>query len=232
MVEQRRTAGFTLVELLVVIGIIAILTGILLPALAKARKSSSDVYCRSNLKQIGLATHMYANDNDDHYPDSYALGGAPVRVAPGRKSPGDPNALPETYGMPALYRDLGYMKDLKIWVCPNAREEMNEWGNSYIWATLGSTTAKWTSLKRGRPDNNGTYWVYDNFTNWPWTSGSRRTTGTPTTFPPTSQVLPHAYNVKSVIGNRQGSINVLFIDGHVGVVVYRVGQSPEKVREP
>jgi prepilin-type processing-associated H-X9-DG protein len=45
-------------------------------------------------------------------------------------------------------------------------------------------------------------------------------------------VLPHAYNVKSVIGNRQGSINVLFIDGHVGVVVYRVGQGTEKVREP
>src|SRR5687767_7475687 len=57
--------GFTLIELLVVIAILAILAAILFPVFAQAREKSRQASCFSNLKQIGLAYHMYAQDHDE-----------------------------------------------------------------------------------------------------------------------------------------------------------------------
>jgi len=68
MERKRKRRGFTLVELLVVIGIIALLMGILMPALARVRQIAYRMVCGTNLSGIGKAMMIYSNDNDEDYP--------------------------------------------------------------------------------------------------------------------------------------------------------------------
>jgi len=100
--------GFTLIELLVVIAIIAILAAMLLPALARAREQARRGVCISNLKQIGLGIHMYAQDYDENFP-AYDYNGGFALIDCGA-------------GQSLSLLIPKYVKDPGIFVCPSSAD--------------------------------------------------------------------------------------------------------------
>lgn len=112
---SRMKGGFSLVELLFVLSIIALLTAILLPVLHTARGKARETVCLSNVRQIGIAIALYAHDYDEYYP--YAADGADKYAGILK---GD-DAFKETLAnMPFLQDALTpYVKNREIWRCPS-----------------------------------------------------------------------------------------------------------------
>ncbi len=103
------SAAFTLIELLVVVAIIAILAALLLPALSQAKESARTARCLSNLKQLGAAAHLYADDNQGKTPQC-AWGDLGLGTVPGYNA---------SLWMDQLYPYLG--RNIEVLECPSMR---------------------------------------------------------------------------------------------------------------
>lgn len=108
---MRRQKGLTLMELLIVIGIIAVLAGLLFPVFVTIRERARIVYCINNLKQVGNALHMYAQDYDGYappYANHVIL--TPIAEKVFLPNSDDPSLFEGAY--------IPYTKDRQIWFCP------------------------------------------------------------------------------------------------------------------
>lgn len=118
---KSQSKAFTLIELLVVIAIIAILAGMLLPALNAARERARQISCTSNVKQIVLACKIYAGGYNQTFPFPFAEGA----------TVGDGTTIEATESLDLL-RTNKILNDYKIFICPSSSEGKYDSGNNTL----------------------------------------------------------------------------------------------------
>lgn len=119
---MKKSRGFTLIELLVVIAIIAILAGMLLPALQQAREKARRINCTSNLKQIGTAMKMYAGSYSERLPGYPARQGGSTTGITAMGTDFRQNAL-------EIIRSNDFLTDTAVYVCPSTTAVVEKGAN-------------------------------------------------------------------------------------------------------
>ena len=143
----QHQCGFTLIELLVVISIVALLIGLLLPALKKAQETARRTQCLSNVRQILNGLHVYANDYDGHFPPMHFAMNAQLSfdLTLPRTGPGYDGYYVEKKVDGRVYQFLGHgalygldiIEDPRVYYCPSQRFEVFTYPTGWYHAPWG-----------------------------------------------------------------------------------------------
>ena len=136
--RKGRRAAFTLLELLVVMVIVGVLSGVALPVLGGFMDRGREAACLSNLRQIGAAYYSYAGDHGGYFPDVDAIGNSSYRSAD------DPLGLPLVFApyLESTFNEQGKKQGTKIWLCPGGRPTLKAYGNNYAWSRSDTVTKR------------------------------------------------------------------------------------------